>query len=134
MIQVNLLAVLLAAIVSMIVGFIWYNPKLFGKQYMKLADINMKKVSQRETNKTHFLSFLSMLVFAFVLAMIFSFYNGMNALAGIIQGLMIGLGLVATIGIIDYSYARRPGKLYLITYGYYLISIVIMGLIIGAFR
>ncbi len=40
--MVNYLAVLVAAIVGMVVGFIWYSPKVFGKMWMKLSGVNPK--------------------------------------------------------------------------------------------
>jgi hypothetical protein len=34
----------LAALIPLIMGFIWYNPKVFGKAWMKAADINEDKM------------------------------------------------------------------------------------------
>ncbi|MEX2590735.1 MAG: DUF1761 domain-containing protein, partial [Chitinophagales bacterium] len=33
-----------AALVPMVVGFIWYNPKVFGTAWMKVADMNEEKM------------------------------------------------------------------------------------------
>jgi len=41
----NLTAVLAATCVPLILGFIWYNPKIgFGKAWMKAADVNEEKM------------------------------------------------------------------------------------------
>src|SRR5262245_48460798 len=37
----NWLAVLVAALASLPVGFIWYNPKVFGTAWMKAAGVDM---------------------------------------------------------------------------------------------
>ncbi len=36
----NFIAVLVAAIVPLIVGFIWYNPKVFGTAWMRSIGVN----------------------------------------------------------------------------------------------
>jgi hypothetical protein len=40
----TLMILLLAALVPMIMGFIWYNPKVFGTAWMKAADMNEEKM------------------------------------------------------------------------------------------
>ncbi len=42
----NLLAILVAALVPLIVGFIWYNPKVFGNAWMKATGITDDKMKQ----------------------------------------------------------------------------------------
>lgn len=42
--QVNWLVQLLAALVPMVVGFIWYNPKVFGNAWMQAAGMTDEKV------------------------------------------------------------------------------------------
>ena len=44
-VAVNYLAVLAAAIASMVIGFLWYGP-LFGKQYMALMKFDNKKLNK----------------------------------------------------------------------------------------
>ena len=40
---INWLAVLVATLVPTIIGFIWYNPKVFGNTWMKVADMTEEK-------------------------------------------------------------------------------------------
>lgn len=52
-VEVNYVAILLASIVSMVLGFLWYSPMVLGKQWMKEKKISpesMKK-SQKEMGK-----------------------------------------------------------------------------------
>ena len=42
--NINFLAVLVAALVPMIIGFIWYNPKLLGTAWMKASGITEEKI------------------------------------------------------------------------------------------
>jgi hypothetical protein len=40
----NIIGILIAAIVPLIVGFIWYNPKVFGNAWMKAAELSPEKL------------------------------------------------------------------------------------------
>ncbi|MCF8257008.1 MAG: DUF1761 domain-containing protein [Flavobacteriales bacterium] len=40
----NLLVLLAAAIIPTVIGFIWYNPKVFGNAWMKAADMSEEKM------------------------------------------------------------------------------------------
>ena len=44
MLHINFIAVLVAAIVPMIMGFIWYNPKTLGTAWMKAAEVTEEKM------------------------------------------------------------------------------------------
>ena len=69
--EVNLLAVLVAGIVPMIVGFLWYGP-LFGKRWLELMETTAEEI-QKNFNpwKTHVASFVLALVTAYILAQLF---------------------------------------------------------------
>ena len=45
--ELNYVAVLVCAVVSMVVGAVWYGP-LFGKQWMEVIGINAKDKKARE--------------------------------------------------------------------------------------
>ena len=40
--ETNWIAILLAAMSTLVVGFIWYNPKVFGNIWMKETGITME--------------------------------------------------------------------------------------------
>lgn len=42
--NVNLIVVLLNALIPLVIGFIWYNPKVFGNAWMKAADMTEDKM------------------------------------------------------------------------------------------
>ncbi len=69
--SINFIAVLVAALVPTIVGFLWYNPKLFGNAWMKAADMTEEKIKGGNMPVIFGVSFL----LSFLLAM------NMNTLA-----------------------------------------------------
>lgn len=68
--ELNWLAIIVAAFVPMVLGFIWYNPKVFGAAWMKAADMTEDKMKGGNMVLIFGLSFL----FSVMLAMIL---NGM---------------------------------------------------------
>lgn len=42
--EINFLALLVAAISTLVVGFIWYNPKVFGTIWMKESGMTEEKM------------------------------------------------------------------------------------------
>ncbi|MEO8759923.1 MAG: DUF1761 domain-containing protein [Bacteroidia bacterium] len=65
----NFIAILVAAIVPLLVGFIWYNPKTLGNAWMKAADLNMDKIQGANIPLIFGLTY----VFSFFIAMTMNF-------------------------------------------------------------
>ncbi len=63
--EINFLAVAVAAISALVVGFIWYNPKVFGTAWMKAADMTEEKMQGANMAKIFTMAF----IFALLLAM-----------------------------------------------------------------
>lgn len=60
----NWLIIILAALVPMIVGFVWYNPKVFGTIWMKAADMTEEKMKGANMGIIFGLSFVLAIVLA----------------------------------------------------------------------
>ncbi len=45
-VDINYWAVLVAAVVSMVIGALWYSPVLFGKLWMKYSGLSDKKLAE----------------------------------------------------------------------------------------
>lgn len=69
MLHVNFLAVLVAALVPMVIGFIWYNPKVLGTAWMNAAGITEEKMKGANMALIFGLTFL----FSFFVAMTMNF-------------------------------------------------------------
>ncbi|GAA4455975.1 DUF1761 domain-containing protein [Rurimicrobium arvi] len=63
--QINFIAVLAAALIPMIMGFIWYNPKVVGNAWMRESGMNEEKMKGANMAVIFSLSF----VFSFMLAL-----------------------------------------------------------------
>lgn len=65
----NFLAILLAALIPMIVGFVWYNPKTLGNAWMDAAGVTEEKMKGANMAKIFGISFLFSIMLSFILPM-----------------------------------------------------------------
>ena len=91
---VNLLSVLVAAIATMVVGFLWYSPLLFARPWMVAMgyDPNDKarmEAMQKSAGKSYAISFIAALVSAFVLGKIVEITTVNSALYGMKIGFAV---------------------------------------------
>jgi len=68
--QFNFYIPFLAALIPLLIGFIWYNPKVFGKAWMKAADITEEKMKGANMAVIFGLTYLLSLFAAFSLVAI----------------------------------------------------------------
>ena len=59
--EINFLAVLVAALSSFVVGFVWYNPKIFGTIWMNETGMTEEKAKQGNMAKIFGLTFVLLL-------------------------------------------------------------------------
>lgn len=136
----NYLALLVAGIASMTLGFLWYNPILFGKPWMKLMGYTSEslKKAQKEMGKLYGVSFLLTLITGFVLAhvmaMSINFFNYPALTTGLISAFWMWLGFVMPVQVTDTIFGNKKVKLLAINTGYQLFSLVVMGVILGLWR
>lgn len=128
--DINWLSVLVASIAGFAVGAVWYTPILFGKIWIKLIGANID-----ENNKPNMpMIFGTALVLQFIAAIGLEMVLGKDACAvhGLTTGLFISIFWIATSFGINYLFVRRPLKLFFIDAGYYAVSFMVMGIILGA--
>jgi len=130
---VNLLAVLVSAIATMVVGFVWYSPALFANSWMRLMgyDPNDKaKIAemQKSAGPSYFMSLIASILAAFVLGKLIAVAGFSTAVDG------LKIGLVTTVQFTNALFSRQRNRLYMINTGYQLVCYVVMGAILGAWR
>jgi hypothetical protein len=133
---INLWSVLVAAIATMVVGFLWYSPLLFARPWMVLMGYDPEDKTKLEemrkgAGKMYALSFLASLVSALVLAKIILITTVSSALYGMKVGFAVWLGFVTTVQLTSVLFAKQPVKLYLINTGYQLVCYLAMGAILA---
>lgn len=128
--DINLLAVLLAALSAFVLGGLWYSV-LFGRQWMALTGQSEEGLKSGNPALIFGGAFLLNLIAAAVLAM---FLGPMPVKYATLAGFSVGLCWVATSFGVNYLFERRPVGLWLINAGYCTLQFTAMGAIIGAFQ
>lgn len=135
MVEVNFVSVIAAAVVSMIIGFLWYSPWLLGNPWMKLMGHTKQSLSKKNMQFTYLLSFVGALVTAFVLyhliAQAKAFYQMDAVTTGFLTGMWGWLGLVMPVQMTEVLFGGKKWMLFGINTGYQLVSLLAMGVVIG---
>lgn len=134
--EINWLAVLLAAVSSMVVGFIWYAKPVFGRRWMRLSGItddDMNGGAVLPIIITFVVSFFTAAVLAGSAAIAQHFYQGSFFLNAVLTAVILWIGFTAARMITHDLFDRRPSSLTVLNLAHELVTVVVMGLIIGAF-
>jgi len=136
---IRLVPVFVAALATMVVGFIWYSPMLFAKPWTILMGYDPNDKAKMDemrkgAGKTYSLAFLASLASAFVLAKIIDVTSVNTALYGMKVAFAVWLGFVTTVQLTGALFGRQPAKLYLINTGYQLVCYLVMGAILAVWQ
>jgi hypothetical protein len=137
--HINLLAVLVAAIATMVVGFLWYSPLLFAKAWMKEMGYDPNDKAKTEEMKksagpAYGGSFLASLVTAFILALFLHWLRVESLHFGLMVGFHVWLGFVATVQFTSALFTKQSMKLFGINTGYQLVCYLVMGALLATWR
>ena len=131
--DVNWLAVIVCAVLSMVIGFIWYGP-LFGKPWGTITGWTSEKVAALPKKKMftiYILAFIAAFVIASILAIVLLAVRADGIGGGIITALVLWVGFTgATIGV-NMTFERRPFSLFRIEAGYHLLAFVLYAIILS---
>ena len=140
--QINWIALVIAAIVPLIVGFVWYNPKVFGIIWMRESGMTEEKAKQMNPAKTFGLSIVCAFLIAFFLwPQVFTGGgpgepHGVEPYVtfkhGAFHGALIGVFLVLPVFCINALFEQRSFKYVVINVGYWIVTLTLMGGIINA--
>lgn len=137
-VPINWVAVIVAIIASQVIGFAWYSEALFGKPWRKFSGISNNKPSNEQMMKMTGLGILTAFFMAFVLSYAVVFAGSYLGERGFTLGLMTGfwnwLGFMFPILLGAYVYEKKPMKLVWINGGYWLLTVLVMGVIIAVWK
>ena len=137
--SLNWVAILVAAVSTMVVGFLWYSPLLFAKSWMREMgyDPNDKAKTEemkKSAGKAYGGSFVASLISAFTLALILHGLRAEDLHFGIMASFHIWLGFVATVQFTGALFMKQSMKLFAINTGYQLVCYLVMGSILTLWK
>lgn len=155
----NFLAILIAALSSFVVGFVWYNPKVFGNAWMKEIGMTEEKARKSNMAKVFGLAFVFAFMLAFMMPTIVIHQIGALQLAGgdatdhafitymqthgekfrtfkhgALHGFMAALFVVLPVIATNALFEQKSFKYVAITAGYWVVVMTIMGAIICGWK
>ena len=125
----NHAAVVVAAIVGFLAGAVWYG--LLGKQW--LAALGKSKDEMKPAPGPFITAAVALLVMAYVLAGAIGHLGEVTPRTGVISGAILWAGLVATTMAVNNAFQGAKPALAVIDTGHWLVVLVAMGGVIGAF-
>jgi hypothetical protein len=129
---ISYLAVLVAAIAKFAIGAAWYSNAAFGPEWRRLNNATAADV-QANIGPALVVEAIVDLVMAYVLARLIVQY-GSGFGTGLLVAFMAWLGFVITVLAGQVYYEMRPRMIPVINGGYFLVSMLVMGAILGVWH
>ncbi|MFC4476872.1 DUF1761 domain-containing protein [Flavobacterium chungangensis] len=160
--QINFVALFLAAIVTLVTGFIWYSPKVFGTIWMKENNLTQEELKKGNMLKIFGLTYIFSLMITMTLMSLTIHQSGAMGMVGgpplidsakpsfaafmadygmayrtfkhgALHGFMSGLFFAFPLIGINGLFERKSWKYIFIHSGYWIITLTLMGGIICGF-
>jgi hypothetical protein len=133
--DINYLAVLVCAILSMGLSAFWYGPFLFGKLWIDSIDKTDDEV-KREINPllAYTLTFMGHFVMAYILARFMLYSEAVTLAAGVRIAFMGWAGFTAATMLINTVFEGSKFKKLVVDCGYHLILFLLYGIILALWQ
>ncbi|MEX1139378.1 MAG: DUF1761 domain-containing protein [Bacteroidota bacterium] len=133
--KINFPAVLVAALIQFVLGWGWYMA--FISIWMEGTGITMESMqgmSGGESAMAYGGSFVAYALLYYVMAHFVGYTKSTSAKQGALTGLWCWVGFVGTTLFVTYSYSMKPFSLWLVDAGYWLVSMLIGGVLLAVWR
>ena len=131
-VNINIWAVLVAAVVNMVVGAFWYSKSMFGKEWAKLVGRKLEEMGSG--GKGYAIAMAGALVQAYVLAHFVQYAGATSFWGGLVTGAWLWLGFIAVVIAVNMVFEGRSWVLWKINAGYFLVVLLINGGLLAAWR
>ncbi|RKE98796.1 DUF1761 domain-containing protein [Ichthyenterobacterium magnum] len=159
--EINFLAILVAAVSALVVGAVWYNPKVFGNSWMQAAEMTQEKMQGANMAKIFILAFIFAILLALALQALAIHQTGVISLIGgdpsqalpsyqafmddygndfrtfkhgALHGVISGIFIALPILGTNALFERKSAKYIFINSGYWIVTLGIMGAIVCGWK
>jgi hypothetical protein len=130
-VPIHALPFIVAVLVKIVIGFLWYSPLLFLRQWQQLSGVS-DEAMKGGMAKSMATWIIGALIMTFVLAHAVYYAGAKSAALGAAVGFVNWLGFIFVVQLDAWAADKRPFKLVAINTGNHLIGLVIMGAILAA--
>jgi hypothetical protein len=124
--------ILASGIAGVLIGMVWYNPKVFGTAWMRMANITPEQAEkgQKRMPLMAIIGFLAAMFMAWVLSVVLQTFGAYDWLSAADVAFWIWAGFVAPILLGSFLWESKPFTLYLINASYWLVTLLVMSVIL----
>ncbi len=126
-IELDFITILVAAVIYMAIGAIWYSKPLFGEVWAKVNPTKRKKPLP-----LLFFGFVNALLISFFLSLLIAYLGATSTMDGIFAAFGVWIGFVVTTQFPIYLWSDRSWISFFVDMGYQFVGLCAMGALIGA--
>ena len=130
---VNYVAIVVAAVVALVIGFVWYSPRVFGARWMAYLGTTQAQLGNPGPTGMA-VGVVASLLNAWVLAVLSLNLGAKSLTDGFLLGVLAWLGFMATITAAQISFEKKPWGLWVLNNAHNLLVQVIMAAIVTVWR
>ena len=127
--DVNWIAVVVAAVAPMIIGTLWYGP-LFGKLWMRSLGKTSEELGSPSTGIA--VSIVASLITATIVSVVINAVGAGTIMEGIVWGVLLSVGLIATSTATNSVYENKSWTVTFLFIAYQVVTLAVMGAIVAA--
>ena len=131
--DIHILGILLAVVANTIIGALWYSPLLFSKVWLKSLGKTQEELNTSSANTGYVLTMIAAVVSAIILSYFISLVDSISVSDGAWIGFLAGFGIAAARELSPTFFESRNFTLYMISAGYHIVALTVMGMILAAF-
>lgn len=131
--KTNWLAVVVIVVLAMAIGFLWYGP-LFGDAWMELVGTTLEEIEANSSPLPYVVAIVATVLFCWLLSTVIHLAGDTTAAAGAKWGFLLWACVTAPIIFTHNGFSLRPIGLSLLQSGNELLTAVVAGAILGAWR
>lgn len=140
--EINFWAVVVCAVLSMVIGSLWYGKFLFGKVWMEISGIDITKISPekvKEMQRQMFPLYLIQFLLSVLTLVIFAKYiHTMDNISGLSHGLLVFSGFVMPVIAGQIMWSGKPRniawKAFWVSSGYNFVLFLVYGFILSSWK
>ncbi len=128
--DVNWLAILVSVIANMVIGAVWYG--VFANPWLAGIGKTREEIQENQSWQPYVVAVTNSVLMAFVLANVLAWIKDYSLVNGLLAGLIVWVGFTGFAFASNHAFEGRSVVLWLINSGIYLVGLLVMGAILGA--
>lgn len=130
--NISLINVLIATVVAVIAGSIWYAEPVFGREWQKAAGLKKKDLKNANMTSAMVGMVASTLIAATFLSIVMSFVGQMDTVDGALFGALIAAFFILTAQATNYLFEQKSMTLLSINGAHSILTYALMGAVIAS--